>query len=80
MIYPSNKLYRIKQKIKEWESSCNSNRQFEVKLSRLRKSDFRMTHEYLMKREQPLICQYCPKRSMVVEHCLIGCSRWTVEK
>ena len=41
-----------------------------------------MTHEYLMIREQPLICQYYLglERPLMIEHCLIGRARWAVEK
>ena len=55
MIYLSVKLYRIKQRIEEWESLYNCNRQYEVKLSRLCIGQTRLPHEYLFDNKRTTI-------------------------
>ena len=40
----TSKLHYIKPRIEEWESAHNSNRQYEVKLSRIRIGHTRLTH------------------------------------
>ena len=65
--------------LKEWESS-NSNRHYEVRLSRLFIRHIQMTHEYLMTKELPPICHYCPKLPLMIEYYLIGCPKWVAER
>ena len=80
MMFPNNKLYRIKQIIEEWESTYNSNRQYEVKLGRPRIGHSRMTHEYLITKEEPPNCQHCLRHQLTVKHYLVGCQRWAAKR
>ena len=57
MTYSNNKLYRIKKRIEDWESSYNDNRQYEMKLSSLHIGHTQMAHEYLLTKEQLPMCQ-----------------------
>ena len=46
----TSKLHYIKPRIEEWESAHNSNRKYEVKLSRIHIGHTRLTHGHLMTR------------------------------
>ena len=59
---------------KDWESAHNSCRQYEVKMSRIRNGHTRLTHGYLMTRnnQQPTFSN----QILTIKHCLVECLQW----
>ena len=79
----TSKLYHIKPHIGEWESAHNSSRQYDVKLSRLRIGHTRLTHGYLMTRnnQQPKCGNAaCGNQTLTIKHCLQECPKWGDER
>ena len=71
----TSKLHYIKPRIEEWESAHNRNRQYEVKLSRIRIGHTRLTHGHLMTRnsQQPTCgSAACGNQSLTIKHCPNG--------
>ena len=75
----TSKLHYIKPRIEEWESAHNSNRQYEVKLSRIRIGHTRLTHGHLMTRNsQRPTCgsATCGNQNLTIKHCLQDFPQW----
>ena len=69
----ANHLYRIKPKLKPWETCNQPSREREVILCRLRSGHTRLTHCHYFNSTGPPICESCDVR-LSVEHLLISCT------
>jgi ribonuclease HI len=67
-----NKLGDIKNTVRPWETSYRRCRREEVILTRLRIGHTRMTHEFLLKGEEPPLCADCDE-AQTVYHILVEC-------
>ena len=67
-----NKLRALKPTVDPWLTSCRPSRWEEVVLARLRIGHCRLTHGFLMAREEPPFCETCDTR-VTVSHFLIEC-------
>ena len=68
----ANKLRGIKSTVTAWATSCRPSRREEVVLARLRIGHCRLTHSFLMAREQIPICDTCDV-PVTVSHILVEC-------
>jgi ribonuclease HI len=68
----NNKLHSVKPRLGIWESSCQKTRKQEVILSRLRIGHTRLTHGYLMSREEPPMCTQC-NTVLTINHIISEC-------
>ena len=73
--YPENKLYKIQPKVDDPIPSCR-NQCEETILCRLHIGHIFLTHFYLLKGEEPLVCIPCDQLSST-EHLLTGCADLT---
>ena len=74
-----SKLHYIKQRVKERESAYNSCRQHEVKLSRIRFGHTKLTHGYLMSRNEQQPTSWnaaCGDPKLAIKNCLQDCPQW----
>ena len=72
-------LYCIKPRIEEWESADSGCRQYEIKISRFRIGHTRLTHRYLMSRnDQKSTCTdaTCRNQTLTIKHCQKECPQW----
>ena len=69
---PNNKLFQIKPLLKEWQPGYRKSRKEEVILSRLRIGHTRLTHSFILKKEDPPECIPCQER-YTVKHFMIEC-------
>ena len=67
-----NKLRTIRPTLGPWPSSEDSNRRFSVWITRLRLGHTRLTHRYLMEREDPPTCDEC-WLPLTVHHIMVEC-------
>lgn len=74
-----NKLRTVKDTVRAWNSSSCRTRRNQVILTRLRIGHTRLTHEYLMTRQEPPICEICNAR-LTVTHVLLECTRYLRER
>ena len=74
-----NKLRHIKETTREWATSKQSNREWEVKLARLRIGHCRFTHEWLLKGYHKPYCQECIV-PLTVNHILTECISFRNER
>ena len=70
--YTNNKLQNIKPTIGEWQPGYRKIRKEEVILARLRIGHTQITHNYLLKNEEPPICTACEEQ-FTVKHILLNC-------
>lgn len=77
-----NKLRTIKETTKPLMTSYQSNRQWEVKLTRLRIGHTKLTHSFLLTGEPPPTCDHaqCNQDIITVKHVLIECNRYHVQR
>ena len=69
----NNKKYKeVRDSVKHWPSSFNSNRKVEVVLSRLRIGHTYLTHQYLLEGGNVPVCARCDM-TLSVEHILVHC-------
>ena len=69
----NNKKYKkVRESVKHWPSSFNSNRKVEVVLSRLRIGHTFLTHQYLLEGGSAPVCARCDI-TLSVEHILVHC-------
>jgi ribonuclease HI len=68
----NNRLFKIKPKLKYWNYSSQYNRTQEVILCRLRIGHTRLTHGYLMAKENPPYCMTC-HALLTVDHIFSEC-------
>uniref|UniRef100_A0A8D9A9T4 RNase H type-1 domain-containing protein n=1 Tax=Cacopsylla melanoneura TaxID=428564 RepID=A0A8D9A9T4_9HEMI len=74
----STKISEIKQYPATWTTSTQNSRSNETTLMRLRTGHSRLTHQYLLKREDPPTCQ-CGE-ILSIKHILTACSTHTVQR
>ena len=74
-----NKLRAVKDTVVPWRTSNRRCRREEVLLTRLRIGHTRTTHEFLLKGEEPPICETC-KESRTVQHVLGECRKYWVQR
>ena len=75
----SNKLRRIKPKRGPFPDSRQSNREWEIKLARLRMGHTLYTHRHLMERTVAPFCEQC-NEMITVKHILEECQRFNVAR
>ena len=73
------KLRKVKPQLRRWSSSYNKTRYKEVLLARLRIGHTRLTHEYLMNKEQQPICGEC-NSPLTVEHLMVHCPKYRAQR
>lgn len=73
-LLPNNRKYKkIRPDIKSyWSSSNNTIRGFETRLSRLRMGHTYLTHNFILKGQNPPVCDHC-QAVVTVEHVLVDC-------
>lgn len=71
----TNKLRLIKDEATPWDTSHNQNRKCEVILTRLRTGHSKLTHSYLIKKEQQPICETC-HIPITIKHIVLNCPRY----
>ena len=71
-----NKLRAIKPTVDAWRTSCRSSRREEVVLTRLRIGHCRLTHGFLMAREEIPVCDTC-NVPVTVSHILTSCIQFS---
>ena len=71
-----NKLRVIKPNIYPWETATQKSRRDEVVLCRLRIGHTRLTHGYLMAKEDPPQCEMC-NTNITIKHLLLSCQKYT---
>ncbi|XP_050535155.1 uncharacterized protein LOC126902170 [Daktulosphaira vitifoliae] len=69
---PNKKLREIKNTTEYWPKPHTSNRKDEVVINRLRIGHSKMSHEHLMRRKDPAMCQTCGE-PLTVKHLLVQC-------
>ena len=74
-----NKLLAIKNTVTPWNTSNRKVRREEVILARLRIGHIRATHEFLLKGEEPPICQTCNEQ-LTVHHILTECPDYSAAR
>ena len=67
-----NKLHSIKPVLGEWRPAYRSTRREEVVIARCRIGHTRLTHSYLLNKEEPVECIPCAE-PFTVEHFLLNC-------
>lgn len=72
---PNAKLKMEKKTTKPWNTSYRDNRREEVVLARLRLGHTKLTHGYLMAREDAPLCITC-NESLTVRHIFENCRRY----
>ena len=70
-----NKLRSIKPNIYPWNTACQKSRRDEVVLCRLRIGHTRLTHGYLMAKQDPPQCNLCHTK-VTIKHLLLNCQRY----
>ncbi|XP_026819514.1 uncharacterized protein LOC113558217 [Rhopalosiphum maidis] len=68
----NNKLNEVKQTVKRWRRNPNISTSNEKKLNRARIGHTRLTHEYLMTKSDPPICQSCGT-TITIKHIFEEC-------
>ena len=67
-----NKLHSIQPILGKWKGSCRTSRREETVLSRLRIGHSRLTHSYLLTRDDPPECVPC-QCPLTIKHILVEC-------
>ena len=75
----NNKLRAIRQGIREWATSNQSDRKTGVILTRLRIGHSRLTHGFLLAGEEPPFCMECIL-PLTIRHILIECPEYMEER
>ncbi|KAF0746226.1 RNase H domain-containing protein [Aphis craccivora] len=75
----TNKLNQIKKTVKRWKRNPNISIPNEKKLNRARIGHTRMTHGYLMAKEDPPICQTCVT-TLTIKHIFDECSSFQTQR
>ncbi|KAL1457596.1 hypothetical protein WDU94_007809, partial [Cyamophila willieti] len=70
----NNKLHEIKAENKAWHPPYEISRKKQVCLTRLRIGHTNLTHVFLMKKENPPLCEICHE-PVTMEHILMKCPR-----
>ena len=78
-ITPFNKLREVKPTLGEWHQGNRSIRREEVVLSRCRIGHTRLTHSYLLKRNDQPECIPC-QEPLTVKHILIDCVDFALQR
>ena len=68
----NNKLRKIKQNIKPWQSSYQKCRKYETTLCRIRIGHSLLTHQYLMERTEAPLCDDCIV-PLTIKHAIAEC-------
>lgn len=71
----NNKLRTIKPNVRVWASSSRRSRREEVVTARMRLGHSRITHGFLLNREDPPSCDVC-SQPVTVKHILIECPKY----
>lgn len=72
-----NKLRQIKSTVNPWHTGRN--RREQVIITRLRIGHTRLTHSYLMQRNEPPFCEQCNK-PITVKHLIVECSKYEASR
>ena len=76
----NNKKYKkIRENVYFWPSSFHSNRRYEKVLSRLRIGHSKLTHKFLLERDDPPRCDHC-QCILTIEHILVECQRYRSQR
>ena len=75
----NTKLNEIKRTIRPWTFPSNTPRKYESAINRLRIGHTRLTHLYLMKKEEPPTCSCCGV-PLTVKHILTECFEYNPER
>ena len=77
-----NKLRTIKETVIPLMTSYQSNREWEIKLTRLRIGHTQLTHSFLLTGEPPPTCDHnqCNQTTISVKHILIDCIKYHVQR
>ena len=70
--HTTEKLKQVKSAVEEWQTVYRSSRQEEKVLTRLRTGHSKITHEYLIKKSNPPVCQSC-HCDLTINHILTEC-------
>lgn len=78
---PNNKLYSIKKSTHKWKTLQYSqlSRKEDVCLTRIRLGHTRITHEFLMKKETPPICDMCNIPTTIL-HIIENCPKYSTPR
>lgn len=76
---PHNKLHGVKPVLSEWRSARHRERFYEVILCRLRIGHTHLTHGYLLRNDDPPMCDYCSE-TLSVLHILLVCPQFNNER
>lgn len=75
----NNKLNQIKQTVKRWRRNPNICTSDEKKLNRARIGHTRLTHEYLMNKGDPPLCQSC-ETTITIKHIFEECRMYEKQR
>ena len=75
----NNKLNEVKQTVERWRRNPNISTTNEKKLNRARIGHTRLTHEYLMTKSDPPICQSCGT-SITIKHIFEECRTYIKQR
>ena len=73
----NNKLKEIKPMLRKWKYSSFKERWKEVVLARIRIGHSRLTHGYLIEKEEPPKCENCDKQ-LTIKHIIGECPRYNL--
>lgn len=71
----TNKLRQVKPDIEQWISSIRCNRDEEILVARLRLGHSRLTHSYLIIKDNRPICPLCGQETVSIEHLFTTCGK-----
>ncbi|KAI5753900.1 hypothetical protein M8J77_004220 [Diaphorina citri] len=75
----NNKLRRIKEDTLLWKSSFDKDRRKEIVICRLRIGHSHLTHNFLLKREDPPLCEWCNVQ-LSIQHILLECRKFRASR